>query len=350
MIRIQKNSLFFIACVFLASCKTIFCHSAEIFDATLEAESLRNIKQITFPSMGFEKAGEAYFSPDGKSIAFQAVPKGQAQYQIYVMNLEEGRPRMISTGRGACTCAYFRPDGKKIIFASSHDDPLLNHPQNNPSAPGYKREGGKYSWDFTRYMNIYEANLDGTGLTALTQGPGYHAECAYSSDGSRIVFASNQSGSMNIYTMNANGFDTRMITHTSHGYNGGPFFSPDGKKIIYRADHDKPDYLQIYVIDSDGANSRKLTTNGAVNWAPYWHPNGKVIAFTTSLHGHAHYEIYLLNIETNKQHRATHNATFDGMPAFSNDGRKMMWTSKRGPDSTCQIFLADFVFDINKLN
>lgn len=323
-------------------CTIIHCQSEEIFDSTLEAPALTNITQLTFPSMGFEKAGEAYFSPDDLSIIFQAVPVGKDQYQIYVMNLEEGIPRMVSTGMGACTCAYFRPDGKKIIFASSHEDPQLIDESYTQSVPGYRREGGQYSWEFTPYMNIYEANLDGSSLMALTTGPAYHAECAYSPDGSHIVFASNSCGSMNIFTMKTDGSEVRQVTQTTNSYNGGCFFSPDGNQIIFRADREKANYLQIYVINVDGTGEQQLTANSAVNWAPYWHPNGEVVAYSTSRHGHRYYEIYLLNILTGQEYRLTHDATFDGLSVFSNDGKKMMWTSKRGLDNTCQIFLADF--------
>lgn len=318
------------------------CHAEEIFDKQLEGQALLNIKQMTFPSMGFEKAGEAYFSPDDQTIAFQAVPEGQEHYQIYIMDLNEGKPRMVSTGKGACTCAYFHPNGEKLIFASSHEDPSLNdNEEKNANANG--QSTGRYKWDLTPYMNIYESNLDGSQLIPLTEGSAYHAECAYSPDGESIVYASNEDGSMNLYIMKADGADKKQITFTSNCYNGGPFFSPDGKKILFRADRDVPDYLQIYVINTDGTNEQQLTANHAVNWAPYWHPNGKVIAFTTSLHGHRHYEIYLLNIETNVVYRLTHNSTFDGLPVFSHDGKKILWTSKRGLDETCQIFIADFV-------
>ncbi len=332
-------SLVTLLCLTATTAPNISAH--EEFIAVREEAAIKNIQQVTFSAMGFEKCGEAYFSPDSSQIVFQAVPSGQKQYQIFIMSLQEGTPRMISTGFGACTCAYFRPDSQKVIFASSHEDPQLS---NDLKTPGYQRESGSYVWEFTPYMNIYEANLDGSELTALTAGPDYHAECAYSPDGSRIVFASNSTGSMNLYTMNRDGTNVLQVTHTTdHCYNGGPFFSPDGKKIIFRADREKAHYLDIYCCDEDGANERKLTANGAVNWAPYWHPNGKVIAFTTSLHGHMHYEIYLLNIETGVQFRLTHNATFDGLPVFSNDGKKIMWTSKRGADKSCQIFTADFV-------
>lgn len=321
------------------------CHrEPDVFDNQLEAIHLKNIAQLTFPSMGFEKAGEAYFSPDDRTILFQAVPEGEKTYQIYSMDLYESIPRMVSTGKGACTCAYFRPDSDKILFASSHSDPLIKEELAGENVElNLTTQTGNYRWDLTPYMNIYEAERDGSNLVALTSGSAYHAECAYSSDGSQIVYASNEDGSMNLYRMNSDGTHVFQITDTEDCYNGGPFFSPDNKRIIFRADRQKPDYLQIYVIDADGSNEKQLTDNGAVNWAPYWHPNGEVIAFTTSLHGHRHYEIYLFNLITGVFKRLTHHEGFDGLPVFSHDGKKLMWTSKRGDDGTCQIFIADFV-------
>lgn len=297
---------------------------------------LSNISQITFSEMGFEKAGEAYFSPDDSTIIFQAVPKGQTEYQIYTLDLAGGQPSLVSTGKGACTCAYYHPNGKKIIFASSHSDP-------DPFRE--KEVFAGYKWDLTPFMNIYEANPDGTNLKALTSGPAYHAECAYSPSGEEIVYASNEDGSMNLYIMDANGSNPRQLTHTTGIYNGGPFFSPDGSKVIYRADKQRKDFLQIYMLDLVTGEEIQLTDNGAVNWAPYWHPDGDKIAFTTSLNGHSRYEVYLLHLDTKAIERVTDNPGFDGLPVFSHDGKKLMWTSKRSADKTCQIFIADFILD-----
>ncbi len=325
--KLAINSLFLFCTAFLTPLNS---HESTI---------LSNIEQLTFPDMGFEKAGEAYFSPDGATILFQAVPKGEKQYQIYSMVLHERIPRMVSTGKGACTCAFFHPNGKKIIFASSHEDPYLYEAVDTP---GYKRDGKEYSWQFTPWMNIYEANQDGSGLTRITDGPSYHAECAYSPDGKSIVFASNEDGFMNLYILNMETREQKKITENSHCYIGGPFFSPSGNEIIYRKDPEKKNYLDVYLIAKDGSYEKKITNNGAINWAPYWHPNGKVIAYTTSLHGHHQYQIYLQDLETGKEVQVTSYPVFNGLPVFHPDGTKIMWTSKRGPDGTCQIFLADF--------
>lgn len=295
-----------------------------------DEELISNIEQLTSPAMGFQKAGEAYFSPDGKMISFQAVPLGETGYQIYTMDLTTKEVHQISQNAGTCTCSYFHPNGKKILFAAS-------------PKPGFvQQEGGSYKWDFTPYMNIYEADLDGSNPVALTQGPAYHAECAYSPDGSHIVYASNEDGSMNIYVMRSDGSDVQQITHTDYCYNGGPFFSPDGKKIVFRADRSTPHYLEVYVMDRDGSDVIQVTDNQSVNWAPYWHPSHDVIAYTTSIHGHHCYEIYLLSLSTNRHHRVTHYPRFDGLSTFNQEGNKMLWTSKRGEDNTSQVFIADF--------
>lgn len=290
---------------------------------------LSNIEQLTSPEMGFERAGEAYFSPDSQMISFQAVPIDETGYQIFTLDLNTRKLVQVSHGAQTCTCSFFRPDGKKIIFAAS---PVQWGAPTN----------GKYKWDFTPYMNIYEANVDGSDPVPLTEGPAYHAECAYSPDGEHIVYASNEDGYMNIYIMRRDGSDSQQITHTRNCYNGGPFFSPDGTKIIFRADREAPDLLQIYMMDRDGSSLVKITDNDAVNWAPFWHPSQDVIAYTTSIHGHHNYEVYLHSISTGEQYRLTHHPRFDGLPTFNREGTKILWTSKRGPDNTSQVFIADF--------
>src|SRR5262249_28587707 len=154
-----------------------------------EAAHLHNIRQVTHD---FVRAGEGYFSPDARQIIFQAEEKGGGNpfYQIFVMDLATSKATRVSPGVGKTTCSYFSPDGTKIIFASSHEDPKAKEHQ----AAEYKRreeEKGKrrrYQWDFDPYMDIYEANPDGTDRKNLTNSKGYDAEGSYSADGKYIVF------------------------------------------------------------------------------------------------------------------------------------------------------------------
>jgi TolB protein len=323
----------------------------------LEARHLKNIRQVTY---GFARAGEAYFRPDGQAIIFQAVnnlPPGifltptpnQDDYQIFTADLKpDARPRLVSTGKGKCTCSYYHPDGRSILFASTHLDPALAEgakPQTNaPKAPAYSRSE-RYRWDFDPAMDIFRADPDGSHLVRLTDTPGYDAEGSYSPDGKQIVFTSFRDGDAEIYIMDADGKNPRRITR-SQGYDGGPFFSPDGKRLIYRSDRKDKDLLQIYINNAEGTAERALTNNEFVNWGPYFHRDNRHIMYATSRHGHQNYELYLMDVETGAEERITFVEGFDGLPVFSPDGRKLIWTSSgRTADKKSQLFIADFTLD-----
>jgi len=317
-----------------------------------ESSHLKNIKQVTHD---FVRAGEGYFSPDGRQIVFQAEEKGTGNpfYQIYVMDLKTGRTRRLSPGIGKTTCSYFSPDGKKIIFASSHLDPDAKKKQaaeyeqrKDDERKGIRR---RYKWDFDEHMDIFEVSANGEGkLRRLTQAKGYDAEGSYSPDGKHIVFCSNRSGEKNLelYIMDADGKNVRKLTNAPGCYNGGPFFSPDGKRVIFRSDRKKPDHLQLYVIDVDGKNERALTDDlNWVQWGPYWHRDSKHIIYAGADHsvmGRPNYDLYWMSVDTGKKVRITHFPGADVLPVFSPDGTKVMWTSTRGDGHSSQLFIADF--------
>lgn len=321
-----------------------------------EAVHLKNIKQVT---RDFVRAGEGYFSPDGKQVIFQAEEKdtGNPFYQIFLMDLASGKFRRVSPGVGKTTCSYFRPDGKKIIFASTHLDPQAKkqYGEEYQRREEDKKSGKhrRYRWDFDPAMDIFEADPDGGKLKRLTTAKGYDAEGSYSADGKHIVFCSNRSGvdNLELYIMDADGKNVRQLTNSPKCYNGGPFFSPDGKRVIFRSDRKKKDHLQLYVINTDGTGERALTDDlGWVFWAPYWHKDGKHIIYTAADHSQhpPNYDLYWMNIDTGKKVRLTHAPGADVLPVLSPDGKKVMWTSTRDGRQPAQLWIADFVPPVEK--
>jgi len=315
----------------------------------LEAAHLKNIRQVT---KDFVRAGEGYFSPDGKQIIFQAEEKdtGNPFYQIFVMDLDKGSFRRVSPGVGKTTCSYFRPDGKKIIFASSHLDPeAKKHYTEEYQRRDEEKKAGKrrrYLWDFDPHMDIFEANPDGTGLINLTKTKGYNAEGSYSADGKQIVFCSNRSGEGNLelYIMDADGKNVRQLTKAPGCYNGGPFFSPDGTKVIFRSDRKKKDHLQLYVINSDGSGEKALTDDlNWVHWAPYWYKDSRHIIYTAADHSQPppNYDLYWMDIQTAKKTRLTHAPGADVLPVFSPDYKQVLWTSTRDGRQPAQLYIGD---------
>jgi tricorn protease-like protein len=320
--------------------------------AKAEAVHVRNIRQLTFD---FARAGEGYFSPDGKTIIFQAEEKatGNPFYQIFTMELATGRVRRVSPGVGKTTCSYFSPDGKKIIFASTHLDPdAKKHYAEEYARREEERRSGKrrrYQWDFDPHMAIFEANPDGTDLRRLTDAPGYNAEGSYSPDGKHIVFCSNRSGAKNfeLYVMDADGKNVRQLTHAPNCYNGGPFFSPDGKRVIFRSDRKEKDSLQLYVINADGTGERALTDDANwVQFGPYWYKDSRHIVYGAANHGVAgrpNYDVYWMDIDGGKKARLTYAPGADILPVFSPDSKKLMWTSTRDGRQPSQLYIADFI-------
>ena len=324
---------------------------------------LSNVVQLT---NGFEKAGEAYFSPDMKWIIFQATPKGQQQYQMFVAKLkrETGHivgietPTQINPEPSRNTCGYFSPDGKSLLFASTAGKEKPDEPTS-----GYQREGGNYRWAFPDGMEIYlaegwqqqvEQAASGGKVDlakrALTKNNVYDAEASFSPDGKWICYTSKENDNLDIYVMKSDGSQKTRIT-TAPGYDGGPFFSPDGKRLVFRSDRKSNNLLQIFVgdlaFDTDGnitglKAEHQITDDANVNWGPYWHPDGKHIIYATSKHGHTNYELYLMHDDGSHQTRITYSPGADVLPVFSPDGKYLMWTSKRSKDQTSQVFIAKF--------
>ena len=103
----------------------------------------------------------------------------------------------------------------------------------------------------------------------------------------------------------------------------------------------------VYVMDADGSHVRQLTRNGAANFGPYFHPDGRRIIYSSNAGtGHEReFELFLVDKETGETEQVTFSAGFDGFPQFSPDGEWFVWASNRadpGGRST-NLFIARWV-------
>jgi len=331
----------------------------EIWDTQYESELLPTTKQLITTGL---RSGEGYFSADGSQLIFQSeVPGDNPFYQIYVRDLASGITNQVSPGIGLTTCSWIHPTDAKVMFSSTHEDPDAYAKQAEEIAIRKSGVERPYGWDYDTAYDIYQANSDGSNIINLTKSLGYDAEGSYSTDGSKILFASNRDAYsrtlsiaenklleddsayfMDLYVMDADGGNVEQLTF-SPGYDGGPFFSPDNKKVLWRRFNPDGNSAEIWTMDIDGSNQRQLTADAMVAWGPYFHPSGDYIIYSSNVLGHANFELFMIDPEGLKEPvRVTNTEGTDILPVFSPDGLNLAWSTTRTLGGASQIHMSQW--------
>ena len=328
-------------------------------DGEFEAVLLSNTRQLVTEGL---RSGEGYFSADGERFIYQSeVPGDNPFYQIHLMELATETASVVSPGIGLTTCSWVHPTLERIMFSSTHEDPDALAKQAEEIEIRQSGIDRPYGWDYDRHYEIYQTDSDGGNLINLTNADGYDAEGSYSSDGSKILFASNReaysrplsraeralleddaSYFMDLYIMDADGGNVTQLTF-SPGYDGGPFFSPDDSKIVWRRFNPDGNSAEIWTMNVDGSEARQLTAEAMVAWGPYFHPSGEYIIYSSNLIGNSNFELFLIDVGGyGPPVRATNTEGTDILPVFSPDGSRLAWSTTRTPDGASQIHIGDW--------
>ncbi len=326
---------------------------------SVEKRFMSGVRQVTFEG---RRSGEGYYNADGSLMVFQSERRADNPFfQIYLLDFETGDVESISPGHGMTTCAWVHPDNNLILYSSTQDDPEAKSKQKKEFELRESGKASRYSWPYEDTYEIYSYDRKKKSYNRLTNTLGYDAEGSYSPDGKLIAFASNRNGytkelspeekekfefdaayMMEIYVMNADGSNVRQLTDVP-GYDGGPFFSPDGKRICWRRFSENGVTAEIMTMNLDGTDQQRITRIGAMSWAPFYHPSGKYLVFTTNRHGFDNFELYIVAADgANEPVRITDTEGFDGLASFTPDGKQLTWTSNRNAKKESQIYLGNW--------
>lgn len=328
-----------------------------------EDRFISNTRQLTFDG---RRSGECYFSPDGKQLVFMSEREpGNPFFQIYVLDLETGDIDRVSPGTGKATCPYFQAGTGLLQFASTHADEAFERKVKDEYDRRKEGKPRRGAWDYDETYDIYLFKPDGEIVKQLTDAHGYDAEGGFSPDGKKIVFCSLRDAYPEdrlspeerelfvkqpdyfgeIYIMDADGSNQKRLTDWP-GYDGGPFFTPDGERIVWRHFSEDGLLADIYTMKLDGSDVRRLTEFKAMSWAPFFHPSGDYAIFVSNKLGFDNFELFLVDAEGRHEPvRVTYTDKFDGLPTFSPDGKTIVWTSNHTDNGMSQMFMGRWDHD-----
>jgi prepilin-type N-terminal cleavage/methylation domain-containing protein len=171
--------------------------------------------------------------------------------------------------------------------------------------------------------SLHRMNIDGTGLTKLTEGPTAHYQASWSPDGNRVAFViSSGNGRHEIWSVNADG--TGLSNLTKHPqYDGKPLWSPRGGQILFESTRNGN--YELYLMNADGSNQVQLTSSPEKKVSACWSPDGTQIAFAAQ--GTTTGEIYLFEIADSTVTQLTFDGFRKNYVDWSPDGNTISFTS-----------------------
>jgi TolB protein len=238
----------------------------------------KNVEQLTsFKSITLLPK----WSPAGDKVTFNSYKDGVLA--LYVMDVSTRSARRISgkneTGIGSC----WLPDGNKI-------------------ATSLNRNGNR---------DIYIVDMEGKVVQQVTNHWADDLSPSFSPDGSKMAFVSNRSGNPQIYVKDLQTGSEDRITFDLK-YCTSPVWSQTNK-IAFAVMSDGN--FDIYVINPDGSNMKKLTDGNGNNEDPCWSPDGRFLVFSSNREGG--YHLYLMNANGQNQRRLFNLKGQDTAPSWS---------------------------------
>jgi Tol biopolymer transport system component len=240
--------------------------------------------------------------------------------QVYLINADGTKSTPLTTGRHGGVEPSWSPDGKKLVF------------QND---------------------GLWIADIASGVVSSLTTPTSmenrWRVKPAWSPDGEWIAF-NNENGTLgDIYLIKPDGTELKRLTYTNDiSRDGNLVWSPDSKEIAFSVDRDGNIDIFILNVDeainlSEGGNQRPLTAatsvSGMKNLVSSWSADGSWIAFSSNRDGNS--EIYVMNPDGSNVRRLTDNPAFDKEPAWSPDGKRIAFSSSRNGSFDIYVMSVD---------
>jgi Tol biopolymer transport system component/DNA-binding winged helix-turn-helix (wHTH) protein len=294
---------------------------------------------LTAPASNDAEDSGLHLSPDGRSVAFVQSPKMSDIGAIYVIPLEGGTPRQLTSGNPV-TDMMWAADGKRIVFLSQQgytpSDRLwqISLEGGRVEPETVYQHLGALSRDGQRLAYVVFGNGDPSISRADLSGPGghvlgrkkilssslYDGQPQLSPDGTKIVFSSQRSGVGEIWRSEADGSNPIQLTSTGQEPGGTPRWSPDGNWITFDLRPGK--HSQIYVMDTEGRNMRAMTEDDYGDYVPSSSRDGQSIYFGSMRSGSL--QLWKQSVHGGGAVQITQHGGFTGFESY--DGKTLYYS------------------------
>jgi TolB protein len=241
---------------------------------------------------------------------------------IFVHEMAQGRKELFQVD----------PDGRNLTRITHHESLTLS-----PSITGDGRlayvtyvSGLPHIWGQRQVRDAFQCLFPmNASTTAMAFTP------AWSPDGKRLAMVlPNHLGDSDLAVLSLDKAKSYQVTGNS-GINTEPAWSPTGHQIAFTSDRDGAP--QIYLMETDGSNVRRLTLEGNYNASPSWSPDGGMLAYVSRMDGR--FNLFVYKLAEGKAYQITRGSVSSESPSWSPDGRWIAFASDQ--DGKRQLFVTD---------